>query len=108
MIDPTQQPAPPPQTPAMLWQAFNCCKEYIYKTGFEFDDACELVASCADWAIPCQPTAFDAGDGWIVHRMADAWHFARPGWRMPKSPPYPTARAAWEALQQHLQQEEQS
>ena len=66
-----------------------------------------LASKVWDWAIPCQPTAFDAGDGWIVHRMADAWHFARPGWRMPKSPPYTTARAAWEALQQLRAQEGQ-
>jgi hypothetical protein len=103
----------PPPTPADLW---NTLGDLAYAAKWQgpkseavkgvVKAANDLLGPSRDWAIPCQPTAFDAGDGWSIYRMHDGWHYTR--YDVPfllRSEPHPTPRAAWDTLQQHRERQ---
>lgn len=117
--DKTEVAVTPPPTPADLWNALG---DLSYATKWEGPEseavkeaakaADDLLWPARDWAIPCQPTAFDAGDGWEVAKGSVGWFVCRSNGvftirngslvdpcQLPDI--FPTPRAAWEALQQY-------
>jgi hypothetical protein len=89
------------ETPAELLAALRWAAQRLGQQDPK-DHINQLLIKSRDWAIPCRPFVFDCGGGWRIRGWITGggieWFYCDPHFENP-SGNFPTARAAWEALQ---------
>lgn len=86
------------ETPAELHAALRWAAQSLGQQDPK-DHINRLLIMSEDWAIPCRPTSFDCGGGWQIIQFCDTWGYYNTHWLDGRSTPFPTPRAAWNALQ---------